>query len=142
MASSTSAEPTVQPAIRDIMARNPATVPPEATVMEAAAVMSARNIGAVVVCRDGAIVGILTERDLLRAAGRGERPDAVTVAGLMTRAPFTISADATWTSAAEIMMQRGVRHLPVVEGDRPVGMLSVRDLMEHRSRYLEWLVQE
>lgn len=143
----TSDEQTAQPAVRDIMARNPATVAPEATVMEAAAVMSARNIGAVVVCQDGAgrdsaILGILTERDLLRAAGRGDRPDAVTVADLMTRAPLTISAEATWTSAAEIMMQRGVRHLPVVDGDRPVGMLSVRDLMEHRSRYLEWLVQE
>lgn len=142
MPNPTSAEAAVQPAIRDIMARNPALVAPEASVMEAAGVMSARNIGAVVVCRDGAIVGILTERDLLRAAGRGDRPDSVAVADLMTRAPLTISADATWTRAAEIMMQRGVRHLPVVEGDRPVGMLSVRDLMEHRSRYLEWLVQE
>src|SRR5262249_3510973 len=97
---------------------------------------------AVIVCRDGVIVGILTERDLLRAAGRGYRPDQVAVGELMTARPLTLAADATWTAAADLMMQRGVRHLPVVEAGRPVGMVAVRDLMEHRSRYLEWLVHE
>ncbi len=130
------------PSIRDIMARDPAFTAPDTPVMEAAALMSRRNIGAVVVCREGKIVGILTERDLLRAAASGYSPDRVAVDELMTPAPVTIAADATWTAAADLMVRRGMRHLPVVERGRLVGMLSVRDLMEHRSRHLEWLVRE
>src|SRR5215831_6035854 len=90
-----------QPPVREIMAHDPAVVSPDLPVMEAAALMSRRNIGAVIVCRDGVIVGILTERDLLRAAGRGYRPDQVAVGELMTARPLTLAADATWTAAAD-----------------------------------------
>jgi sigma-B regulation protein RsbU (phosphoserine phosphatase) len=135
-------EESLRPSIRDIMARDPACVSPDTPVMEAAALMSRRNIGAVIVCKEGAIVGVLTERDLLHAAARGLRPDHVTVTELMTPSPATIPVDATWTAAADLMVRRGVRHLPVVEHSRPVGMLSMRDLIEHRNRYLEWLVRE
>src|SRR5262245_36637860 len=135
------AEP-VQPAVRDIMASDLATTSTGTLVKDAAALMSRRNIGAIVVCEAGRVVGILTERDLLRAAASGYHPDDIAVSELMTPSPLTIAADATFTVAADLMMQRGVRHLPVVEKGRPVGMVSVRDLMEHRSRYLEWLVQQ
>jgi sigma-B regulation protein RsbU (phosphoserine phosphatase) len=110
--------------------------------MEAAALMSRRNIGAVIVCGEGEIVGILTERDLLHAAARGLRPDHDAVAGLMTPSPATIPIEATRTASADLMVRRTVPHLPVVEHGWPVGMLSVRGLMEHRNRYLEWLVRE
>jgi serine phosphatase RsbU (regulator of sigma subunit)/CBS domain-containing protein len=128
--------------IREIMADAPASTAAEAPVVEAAALMNRLNIGAVLVCREGLLVGILTERDLLRAAGRGQRLDTATVADLMTPTPVTISAEATWEAAADLMVQRGVRHLPVVEGGRPVGMLSLRDLLQHRSGYLEALVRQ
>jgi sigma-B regulation protein RsbU (phosphoserine phosphatase) len=110
--------------------------------MEAAALMNRRNIGAAVVCRAGEVVGILTERDLLRAAAAGTHPDDVLVGALMTAEPVIVGADASWAAAADLMVQKGVRHLPVVENGRLVGMLSVRDLMEHRSRHLEWLVRQ
>jgi sigma-B regulation protein RsbU (phosphoserine phosphatase) len=126
--------------VREIMAVDPVFVPPAMAVMEASARMSQRNIGAVVVCERGTIVGILTERDLLRAAGRGCHPDDLVVADLMTATPFTIAVDATWAAAADLMEQHGVRHLPVVERGRLVGMLSMRDLMERRNRHLDWLV--
>src|SRR5262245_42585157 len=110
------------------MAGTPALTSPDAPVVEAAGLMSRRNIGAVIVCREGQIVGILTERDLLRAVGRGQRLADATVAELMTAAPVTVAADASWAAAADLMVERGVRHLPVAEHGRPVGMLSVRDL--------------
>jgi sigma-B regulation protein RsbU (phosphoserine phosphatase) len=137
----TSAEP-ARIAVRDIMTSDPVFTPPDASVTQAAALMSARNTGAVVVCERGQIVGILTERDLLRAAGRGHRFEGVPVAELMTRSPIVVGVDETWATAADLMVGRGVRHLPVVENGRLVGMISMRNLMEHRSRYLESLVQQ
>jgi serine phosphatase RsbU (regulator of sigma subunit) len=130
------------PPIRDIMAQAPAFASPDTPVPEAAALMSRRNIGAVVVCRGSEVVGLLTERDLLRATAGGQCPAGAAVAQLMTPSPVTVPADATWAAAADLMVRRGVRHLPVVEGGRLVGVLSMRDLMEHRNRYLESLVRE
>jgi phosphoserine phosphatase RsbU/P len=131
-----------QPLISDLMARDPVFAAPDTRIMEAAVLMTDRNIGALIVCTAGQIVGILTERDLLHAAAKGHHPDAQTVGQLMTNSPVTIAVDATWAAAAELMIKRGVRHLPVVEQGRLVGMLSVRDLMEHRNRHLHWLVQK
>src|SRR5262249_33964004 len=118
--------------IREIMAYDPAFTSPDTPVSEAAGPMSHRKIGAGVVCDREKIVGILTERDLLRAVAGGQRPDKLLVCDLMTRAPFTIDANASWTTAADLMVKHAIRHLPVVEEGRLVGMLSVRDLMEHR----------
>jgi len=132
----------VRVSVRDIMTPDPVFTSPEASVTQAAALMSGRNTGAVVVCELGHIVGILTERDLLRAAARGLRFEGVRVAELMTRSPVTVAAHETWATAADLMLGRGVRHLPVVENARLVGMISMRNLMEHRSRYLESLVQQ
>jgi sigma-B regulation protein RsbU (phosphoserine phosphatase) len=131
-----------QPSVREIMARAPAVVSPGTPVMEAAALMSRRKIGSVVVSQGEEVVGILTERDLLRAAALGLSPDRVTVAELMTPSPVTVPADATWTAAAELMVRQGVRHLPVTERGRLTGMVSQRDLMEHSNRHLEWLVRQ
>jgi sigma-B regulation protein RsbU (phosphoserine phosphatase) len=131
-----------QLAVRDIMSVNPVSVIPDMPVKDAAALMSGKHIGAVVVCVDGGIVGILTERDLLRCAARAGHSEDLTVAELMTASPFTVDVDATWAAAADLMQQHGVRHLPVVERDKLVGMLSMRDLMERRNRHLDWLVRQ
>jgi serine phosphatase RsbU (regulator of sigma subunit)/CBS domain-containing protein len=131
---------TSQLTVRNIMTVDPVFVPPAMTIKEASALMSRRRIGAVVVCDGGIIVGILTERDLLRAAARGFHPDALAVADLMTASPVTVGTDSTWTAAADLMEQHGVRHLPVVQDGRLAGMLSMRDLMERRNRHLNWLV--
>lgn len=132
----------LQSSIRTIMTPDPAIIAPDKKVMEAAALMSWRNIGAVVVCRDGEIVGILTERDLLRSAAAGYHPEDVVVSELMTPSPCTLAAEATWAAAADLMVERGVRHLPVVEEGLLVGMLSMRNLMEHSNQQLELLVRE
>jgi CBS domain-containing protein len=117
------------PAVHTCMARDLLTVDPALPVTEVARRMVERNVGAVLVLEDGRLAGIMTERDLMRAVARGARDEA-TVADCMTRDPETIEPDATTQHAATLMIHGGFRHLPVVEGDAVVGMLSIRDLVQ------------
>jgi CBS domain-containing protein len=82
----------------------------------------------VLVLEDGALRGILTERDVLRAVGEG-RVEGTTVADWMTRDPETIEPTESTDMAATLMIHGGFRHLPVVEGGTVVGIVSIRDLM-------------
>ena len=116
------------PAVRDHMSRDLLTVDAGMTVAEVAARMVERTVGAVLVLDGEHLVGILTERDVLRAVARGIRDDAV-VRDWMTTDPDTIEPGETIQHAATLMMHGGFRHLPVMEGDAVVGILSIRDLM-------------
>jgi sigma-B regulation protein RsbU (phosphoserine phosphatase) len=129
-------------AVREIMSADPVTVGPDDSLATAVELMGARNIGAVVVVNGDRPVGILTERDLVRrAATAGAEWNRRPVRDAMTSGPVTIDADLPWEAAFEQLQARKVRHLPVVEGPRLVGMLSVRDLMQHRSSLLEAAVR-
>ena len=99
----------------------------ELAVVEAARAMHDRRVGAVVVLADERLVGILTERDILRAVATGSLEGPVS--GSMTHAPDTIEPGESAGQAASIMIHGGFRHLPVVEGERVVGMVSIRDLV-------------
>ncbi len=110
------------------MSRNLLSVDPGETITEVAQRMVERNLGAVLVLDGGRLVGIMTERDVLRAVARGLHGDAL-VAEYMTTDPETIAPDDTTQYAAVLMIHGGFRHLPVVEGDDVVGILSIRDLM-------------
>jgi CBS domain-containing protein len=116
------------PVVRKHMSRNLLSVEPGETITEVAQRMVERNVGAVLVLDAGRPVGIMTERDLMRAVARGLHGDAV-VAEYMTTDPETIEPDDTTQHAAVLMIHGGFRHLPVVEGDDVVGILSIRDLM-------------
>jgi CBS domain-containing protein len=116
------------PAARDEMSRDLLTVESSLRVAEVAKRMVEREVGAVLVMDGDRLAGILTERDILRAVARGIREDAV-VGDWMTTNPDTIGPDETTEHAATLMMHGGFRHLPVVEGDDVVGILSIRDLM-------------
>jgi signal-transduction protein with cAMP-binding, CBS, and nucleotidyltransferase domain len=87
------------------------------------------DVGCVAVVEDGELVGIVTERDLLRAASDGIGPRNVIVRDYMTYDPVTVSIDEDVVDAAAIMTAVGARHLPVLDGDEVVGMLSIRDLL-------------
>jgi CBS domain-containing protein len=87
-----------------------------------------RDVGAVLVMEGEELIGILTERDVLRAVAAGIE-DQTVVSDWMTRDPETMSPDDTTEHAAVLMIHGGFRHMPLVEGDRVVGMLSIRDLM-------------
>jgi CBS domain-containing protein len=117
------------PAVRDHMSRNLLTVEPALPIAEVARRMVERNVGSVIVLEDGRLTGILTERDLMRAMARGVRDDAL-VGDCMTPDPETIHAGDTTEHAAVLMLHGGFRHLPVVDGDDVVGLLSIRDLMK------------
>ena len=116
------------PVVREHMSRNLLSVDPGETITEVAQRMVERNLGAVLVLDGGRLVGIMTERDLLRAVARGLHGDAL-VAEYMTEHPETIAPDDTTQHAAVLMIHGGFRHLPVIERDDVVGILSIRDLM-------------
>ena len=116
------------PVVREHMSRDLLSVEPGETIAEVAQRMVERNLGAVLVLDGGRLVGIMTERDLMRAVARGLPGDAV-VAEYMTKDPETIEPVHTTQDAAVLMIHGGFRHLPVVERDDVVGMLSIRDLM-------------
>ena len=105
------------------------TLAPQTTVREAAKLMTERKIGAIMVVEGGRLVGIFSERDVLgRVVARSLDPDKTTLRETMTPNPLTVRPDDPPASALEMMAQRGFRHLPVVDGERIVGMVSIRDL--------------
>lgn len=105
------------------------TMSPMTPVSSAAREMMERRIGAVLIVDDGTLQGIFTERDaLVRVLAQSRDPQTTLVAEVMTRDPDTIGPDETVVHALSIMNERGYRHLPVVDGDRIVGIVSIRDL--------------
>jgi|SRR3954447_11852152 CBS domain-containing protein len=116
------------PAVRQRMSRDLLTVEAAEPVVAVAQRMVERNVGAVIVLEQGRLAGIMTERDLMRAVARGLHNDA-RVADCMTADPETIGPDDTTDHAAVLMIHGGFRHLPVVDGDDLVGVLSIRDLV-------------
>lgn len=101
----------------------------ETTVRDAVRLMATHKIGAVMVGEGSRLTGIFTERDLaFKVVAAGRDPDTVRLAEVMTRDPDTLRPDDTAHEALQRMSQRGYRHLPVVEGGRIVGMVSVRDI--------------
>jgi CBS domain-containing protein len=91
--------------------------------------MLEEGVGSVAVCEGGRLVGIFTERDVLSLSGDGTDLDAVRVADVMTRDPFTVDAGVAVLDAARLMGEKKIRHLPVVEGDHLLGMVGIRDVL-------------
>ena len=116
--------------LRDFMtSEDVLTISADTTLGQAARRMRTRNVGAAVVVEDERIVGIFTERDLLRAIADSRHPDQATVRTYMTPNPVTLPPSHSPSEAAQIMSERRFRHIPVVEGGRLVGVVSIRDLM-------------
>lgn len=107
---------------RDVLATEPGV-----SLREAARRMVERGVGSIVVLEGDRLVGILTERDVLRVFARGD--DEARVQAVMTRNPETVEPDESLAQARLVMLHGGFRHLPVVEGGSVVGMLSLRDLL-------------
>ncbi|HLK44085.1 MAG TPA: CBS domain-containing protein [Thermoleophilia bacterium] len=116
--------------LKDFMtAEDVLTIEPGLTLAAAAESMSGRNVGAAVVVEGGRVVGIFTERDLLRAVGRGTTPADAAVRDHMTPDPVTLPSDHAPSEAAAIMSERRFRHIPVIDGGELVGIVSIRDLI-------------
>ena len=118
--------------IRNVVCqREPYFVPDSATALDAAQFMASRNIGAVCVLDDGErLRGIFSERDLLqRVIVAGRDPSSLPIREVMSEPRAVIECDDTPHDALERMEQVGSRHLPVMDGDKWIGMLSMRDIM-------------
>jgi CBS domain-containing protein len=115
--------------LRDVAIRHLVTVGPEHTLRSAAKVMSERGVGCAVVVEKEKVAGIVTERDILKAIAGGDQVDDATVDNVMTR--DVVSGSPGWDvlQAVDAMVEGGFRHLLVMEMDEPVGILSLRDLM-------------
>lgn len=116
--------------VRDAMSTVVLTIGPTHTLRQAAALMSTRRVGAAVVHDpDAGGIGILTERDILNSVGLGQSPDTERVHDHTTG--DVVFATPSWTleEAARAMAHGGFRHLIVLEGDEPVGVVSVRDVI-------------
>jgi CBS domain-containing protein len=113
--------------VADLMVRNVLTVEPSDTIGEAAEKMDAANVGAVVVVEDMVrIIGIVTERDLMRAVAARARAAEARVRQWMTPNPVTIEPETSIEDAAQVMFDNNFRHLPVVKDGRPLGIVSLR----------------
>lgn len=114
--------------VGEIMTKELVTVGSGATVAEAATVMGERKVGSALVIDEGQLVGIFTERDIVRALSQDFDAPGHPITHWMTRDPATISPETTIQEALDMMLMRGFRHLPVLDGTTPVGMVSMRDL--------------
>jgi len=120
--------------LRDLMNTRVATTTPDTPVSAAAAGMVQANAGSAVVMQGAFLAGILTERDVLRAAASGQDLSASLVSAWMTPDPHSASPDTPAEEAAQIMLLNGFRHLPIVEGRKVCGVVSLRDLFASRIR--------
>ncbi len=114
--------------VADVMTSPAITAQPAETLEVAGERMHRHKVGSVLVVEDNRPIGILTERDLVRAAASGRSPAELTVGELMTRAPDCVSPDTEITEAWRSLAVHGYRHFPVVAGDEVKGVVSLRDL--------------
>lgn len=120
--------------VRDLMSKSVVTITPEESAALAARLLSRHELGALPVCAaDGTLAGIVTDRDIVtRCVAAGEEPGRVPVRDIMSPAPSVITPETPISDAAQLMAQRQVRRLPVVEQGHVVGMLSLGDLARSR----------
>lgn len=116
--------------IRQILGDRPLhQVSPGMSLRDAARLMAENRVGAVLVTEAGRIAGVLSERDIVfRAVAPGLPLDTTAIGEVMTREPVVVEIDASVSDALAAKLGEAFRHLPVVDGDRPVGLLSYRDI--------------
>jgi CBS domain-containing protein len=113
------------------LVRGAATViGPEATLGDAAEALVGEVLGSLAVVSDRRLVGIITERDLVRALASGAEPESEFVADWMAEAPDTFSPDVEVKDAAAWLLEVGYRHMPVMEDGELLGIVSIRDIMQ------------
>jgi CBS domain-containing protein len=117
-------------AVKDIMAKKIVSVESTVNVGDAIKLMAERNIGSVVVTRDGEMVGILTERDVLKKCYAPGQYTAMKAGEVMSEPLITIRGDAAIGDAADLMAEKNARRLLVTENDKIQGIISQRDVME------------
>ncbi|HEX5721909.1 MAG TPA: CBS domain-containing protein [Acidimicrobiia bacterium] len=115
--------------VREAMGGPVDTCSADTTISQVAKRMTEQDHGAMPVTQNGRLIGIITERDILRSVGLGENSALMKVKYLMTPDPDYLEPDVSIEDAADWMLAAGYRHLPVVEDDEILGILSVKDVL-------------
>jgi len=115
--------------VRELVGGEVIWVSPEVTIRVAAALMKSNGVGSLAVEVDGALEGIFTERDLVDAVAGDADLDQTRVEQWMTASPDSIDPDMSVPEAANWMLASGYRHIPVVDGARILGMVSIKDIL-------------
>lgn len=119
--------------VRDVMTSDPKTVEAGDNVEDAAKLMAEADIGAVVVVDDDKVAGIVTDRDIVvRVVAAGENPSKTDVSDAASGGADTIEADASIDDAVKLMREKDIRRLPVVEDEKPVGIVSLGDIAKEQ----------
>ena len=119
--------------VEEIMTRDPRTVNADDPVVEAAGIMRDGDIGDVIVLQNGEVGGIVTDRDIVvRGVADGRDPQSTSVSEVCTTGIETIEPSASVDDALRKMREADIRRLPVVEGGKPVGIISLGDLAVER----------
>lgn len=120
-----------QRTIRNLITRREVVLlPPNASVRDASQLMAQQHVGAILVMVDDQLEGIFSERDALkRVLAEGRDPDATQLSEVMTKDVVTLGPDAWALDALRLMRDIGFRHLPVVEQDLVIGVISLRDFV-------------
>lgn len=106
-------------------------VRPQDTVFDALKLLAAHEVGALMVMEAGKLVGVISERDYTRkVALRGLNSKEIKVSDIMTRQVFVVSPSTRTRDCMALMSEKRIRHLPVVDGETVVGMISIRDIMD------------
>jgi CBS domain-containing protein len=130
------------PTIEKLVVRNVISLDEKATCNDAARLMAQRRIGAVGVTRGGALVGLVTDRDLVFQVLAREKPGTVTLAELMRPDPPSVSPYATERDCAHAMQTHRTRHLLVKEGSVPVGLITMLDVLSLMLEDNRWLIEQ
>jgi CBS domain-containing protein len=116
--------------IKDVMTPDPVALPTSSTLTDAARAMRESDIGDVIVLEDsGQVCGIVTDRDIvIRALAEGREAGTTTLGDICTRGLETLSAEDSVTDAVRLMSSKAIRRVPVVDGGKPVGIVTIGDL--------------
>jgi CBS domain-containing protein len=119
--------------IAAVMTKQPMVLESDLPVMDAARVMRDSDIGDVIVIEGGSVCGIVTDRDIVvRGIASGKDPATTRLGEICSKDVTTVSSDTPVEEAVRLMRDRAIRRLPVVDGDRPVGVVSLGDLAVER----------
>jgi CBS domain-containing protein len=119
--------------VKDIMTKNVAYVKPDASVYDTASIMQQNNIGAIPVCDQSGVVGMVTDRDIVvRNVITGSDPKTTPVSNIMTTQVATVNPNTDVDELSEIMAQKQIRRIPVVENNTLVGIVALGDLAADR----------
>lgn len=129
--------------ILETKGQNVATIGPDNTVYDAIRLMAEKNVGALCIIEQERVVGIVSERDCARSLLRDDRPSqTVPLREIMTRAVLYVRPEQTIEECAALMTDKHLRHLPVMDGNRLIGIVSMRDVVRQVISNQEFIIEQ